>query len=252
MSKKTVWETLSKIDVNDKTEKKNGLTYLSWAWAWGVLKDHYPEATFEKHVQPNGLHYLRDESGYAFVQVSVIVEGKSSTELFPVLDYRNKAIQNPDSFSINTAFQRGLTKAISYHGLGHYIYAGEDIPQSDEEPRQAEVKVKSEAVPVKKKEAAPAASPEAYLSGPDAPLGMMINSFAWKDEDKVPRSVDDWGSWADVSCAWVATSKSDKMLNRFYTDNKAMFDMAKIDAVSKFDDVIECIKTKKEELKEKN
>ena len=107
----SVWKTLSSINVNDHTEKKNGLTYLSWAWAWGVLKSHYPEATFTKHIQPDGSPCIKDETGYAFVQVTVDVDGISATELFPVLDYRNKAIQNPDAFSVNTAFQRGLAKA---------------------------------------------------------------------------------------------------------------------------------------------
>ncbi len=125
----SVWETLSKIDVNDHTEKKNGLTYLSWAWAWGVLKNHYPEAEFKKHIQPNGMPYIKDENGYAYVEVTVLVEGISATELFPVLDYRNKAIQNPDAFKVNTAFQRRLAQAIRYHRMGPSIHASEDIPQ---------------------------------------------------------------------------------------------------------------------------
>ena len=130
--KKSVWETLSAINVNSHTEKKNGLTYLSWAWAWGVLKQHYPTATFEKHIQPDGMPYIRDAHGFAYVQVSVTVEGQTATELFPVLDHRNKAVQNPDAFAVNAAMQRALTKAISYHGLGHYIYAGEDLPAGED------------------------------------------------------------------------------------------------------------------------
>jgi hypothetical protein len=90
MTKKSVWETLSKINVNDHTEKKNGLTYLSWAWAWGVLKEHYPEATFEKHIQDNGMPYIMDANGFAYVQVTVTVDGISATELFPVLDYKKQ------------------------------------------------------------------------------------------------------------------------------------------------------------------
>ena len=130
-AKKSVWETLSAINVNDHTEKKQGLTYLSWAWAWGVLKKHYPSASFTKHIQPDGTPVIKDENGSAYVQVTVTVEGESVTELFPVLDYKNKSISHPDSFAVNTAMQRALAKAISYHGLGHYIYAGEDLPQDD-------------------------------------------------------------------------------------------------------------------------
>jgi hypothetical protein len=131
--KKSVWETLSAINVNEHTEKKNGLTYLSWAWAWGMLKKHYPEAQFQKHTDSNGLPYFKDEHGFAFVIVSVEVDGLTHTEVFPVLDHRNRAIQNPDAFAVNASMQRALTKAISYHGLGHYIYAGEDLP-TDGEP----------------------------------------------------------------------------------------------------------------------
>jgi len=157
MSKsKSVWETLSAVNVNDHTEKKNGLTYLSWAWAWGALKKQYPSSTFEKHIQPNGMPYISDANGYAYVQVSVTVEGEVATEVFPVLDYRNKAIQNPDAFAINTAMQRALAKAISYHGLGHYIYAGEDLPQDAPEsapkPRQSAPEKKPAPSPAKKGE----------------------------------------------------------------------------------------------------
>jgi len=130
---KSVWETLSAINVNDHTEKKNGLTYLSWAWAWGVLKQHYPTAQFQKHISEQGLPYFKDDQGFTYVAVSVTVEDQTHTEVFPVINYSNKAVQNPDSFQVNTALQRCLAKAISYHGLGHYIYAGEDLPQ-DEEP----------------------------------------------------------------------------------------------------------------------
>lgn len=136
---KSVWETLSAINVNEHTEKKNGLTYLSWAWAWGVLKNHYPTAQFQKHISESGLPFFRDENGYTYVAVSVTVGDQTHTEVMPVINYSNKAVQNPDSFQVNTALQRCLAKAISYHGLGHYIYAGEDLPQ-EEEPAQPAAK----------------------------------------------------------------------------------------------------------------
>lgn len=141
--KKSVWETLSAINVNEHTEKKNGLTYLSWAWAWGMLKKHYPEAKFQKHTDAKGLPYFKDEHGFAFVMVSVEVEGLTHTEVFPVLNHRNGAIQNPDAFAVNASLQRALAKAISYHGLGHYIYAGEDVPM-DAEPEPAKAPPKKE------------------------------------------------------------------------------------------------------------
>ena len=137
-TKKKPWDILSKIDCAEKVENKNGLTYLSWAWAWGILKAHFPDASFEKHYF-DGLPYAADPNGYAYVKVSVTVEGAEVTETMPVLDYRNKAGKNPDAFSVNSSLQRCLTKAISYHGLGHYIYAGEDLPPNDgeEAPEEA-------------------------------------------------------------------------------------------------------------------
>ena len=130
-----VWETLSAIDVTEKTEKKGDLTYLSWAWAWGIVKKHFPTATFTKHTfdGANGTRpYMVGDNGFAFVSVTVSIEGEEQTEILPVLDYRNKAVANPDSFAVNTALQRCLAKCCAMHGLGHYIYAGEDLPEGVE------------------------------------------------------------------------------------------------------------------------
>jgi hypothetical protein len=239
----TVWETLSNIDVNDKTEKKNGLTYLSWAWAWGVLKKHYPSATFEKHIQPNGMPYILDANGYAYVQVTVTVEDISSTELFPVLDYRNKAIQNPDAFQVNTAMQRALAKAISYHGLGHYIYAGEDLPESHGETRREPVENEANQV-VKKSEPQPTASPSASESN----LGYVVNTFAYRPQDKEPRAFSDWDAWVSIMCAWIDTAKTENQLNVFYNKNKKSFDLANYDALSKYEEVIAKLSAKKAEV----
>tara|TARA_R110000772_G_scaffold74227_1_gene161737 strand:+ start:6584 stop:7255 length:672 start_codon:yes stop_codon:yes gene_type:complete len=141
----SVWETLSKVDVSDHTEEKNGLTYLSWAWAWGEVKNNFPQAKYVKHIwttetyldnpdRPDrGLPYTKDEHGYAYVAVTVRIGEEEQTEIMPVLDYKNKAVQNPDSFQVNTALQRCLAKCCAMHGLGHYIYAGEDLPQGVEQ-----------------------------------------------------------------------------------------------------------------------
>lgn len=127
-----------KIDVSDHTEKKNGLTYLSWAWAWMTVLKHDPDATWEaveyiSDGETTPCMYLRDAT--AMVKVHVTVLGKTKSCLLPVMDHRNKAIQNPDSFQINTAIMRCLAKAISMHGIALYIYANEDLP-IDDEPKQ--------------------------------------------------------------------------------------------------------------------
>tara|TARA_R110002012_G_scaffold146596_1_gene304903 strand:+ start:176 stop:841 length:666 start_codon:yes stop_codon:yes gene_type:complete len=142
----TVWETLAAVDCSDKHAKKGKFTYLSWPWAWERVKKIYPDATFVKHVYENGLPYLKDEQGYAYVQVSVTIKDQTYTEVFAVLSGGNQSIKNPNSFDVNKAFQRALVKTLAYHGLGHYIYAGEDLPESEKEQEEETPQQKTEAV----------------------------------------------------------------------------------------------------------
>lgn len=123
---------LLKVNVNDHTEKKNGLTYLSWAWAWQEAIKADPKA--EWVVKMFGQHFDQPyckigETAMVFVEVTMF-EKTLGCQL-PVLDHRNKAIQNPDAFQVNTAIMRCLAKCIAMHGLGLYIYAGEDLPEAD-------------------------------------------------------------------------------------------------------------------------
>lgn len=120
------------INVNAHTEAKNGLTYLSWAWAWAEVLKIDPQATWEA-AEFNGLPatFLPDSS--AMVKVLVTIKGHTKQCWLPVMNHRNQAIKNPDAFAINTAIVRCLTKCISMHGLGLYIYAGEDLPPMDTE-----------------------------------------------------------------------------------------------------------------------
>lgn len=131
-NKKSVWQTLSAINVNEKTEKKNGLTYLSWAWAWSELKTYYPDAFYTIYENQHGWNYFTDGIT-GWVKTGVTVEGLEHIEYLPIMDYRNKSIPcaNITSFDVNKAIQRSLTKAISRHGLGNYIYSGEDLPESE-------------------------------------------------------------------------------------------------------------------------
>lgn len=131
---------LNAINVNDKTEKKNGLTYLSWAWAWGEIKKRYPDATYTIYENANGLNYHTDGKT-CWVKTGVTVAGIEHIEYLPVMDHRNKSIpaNAVTSFDVNKAIQRSLTKACARHGLGLYIYAGEDLPEGDDaqpEPAQ--------------------------------------------------------------------------------------------------------------------
>jgi len=126
-------EALLKKDVNSHTEKKNNLTYLSWAWAWAEALKADPTASYKVEMfndvdSGNPTCYM-DINGTAMVWVTVTMFGKPMTCQLPVMDYRNKAISKPDAFAVNTAIMRCMTKALSLHGLGLYIYAGEDLPE---------------------------------------------------------------------------------------------------------------------------
>ena len=122
-------ENLLKTNVNEHTEKKQNLTYLSWAWAWAEALKADPKATYKVEMF-EGKCFM-DINGTAMVWVTVTIFDKPMTCQLPVMDHRNKAIQNPDAFQVNTAIMRCMTKALSLHGLGLYIYAGEDLPESE-------------------------------------------------------------------------------------------------------------------------
>ena len=116
-------------NVNNHTEKKGNLTYLSWAWAWAEALKADEDATYK--VEMFGDKCYMDINGTAMVFVTVTMFRKPVTCQLPVMDFRNKAILNPDAFAVNTAIMRCMTKALSLHGLGLYIYAGEDLPEGE-------------------------------------------------------------------------------------------------------------------------
>lgn len=121
---------LLKINVNSHTEQKNGLTYLSWAWAWAEVLKIDPQATWEA-VEFDGFPAAFGPDGSALVKTVVTIKGHSKTCWLPVMNHKNQAIKNPDAFAVNTAIVRCLTKCIGMFGLGLYIYAGEDLPPMD-------------------------------------------------------------------------------------------------------------------------
>lgn len=125
-----IWGTLSAVNVNDSVEKKNGFTYLSWAWAWGTLMHHFPDSKFSFDAFEDGSECFRFPDGSAEVRCILTVGGYSRRMWLPVMDHRNNAIKNPDARAVNDAKMRCLVKAMALFGLGHYIYAGEDLPRA--------------------------------------------------------------------------------------------------------------------------
>ncbi len=123
------FEKLSKTNVSHHLERKGQFSYLSWPYAVEQLRLADPAATWEVK-RFSGAPFLKTECGY-FVEVAVTVQGITLSQVHPVLDAKNRPIEMPNSFDINTSIQRCLVKAIALHGLGLYVYAGEDLPATD-------------------------------------------------------------------------------------------------------------------------
>ena len=119
------FSVLNGINVNDKTEKKNGLTYLSWAWAWGEVKKLFPDATYTIYENDRGWNYHTDGKT-CWVKTGVTVNGIEHIEYLPVMDFKNRSIpaDSVTSFDVNKAIQRSLTKALARHGLGYTSMPG--------------------------------------------------------------------------------------------------------------------------------
>lgn len=147
-NKKSVFETLSAINVSGKTEKKNGLTYLSWAYAWAEVCKVYPTATYkvyERDTQWGPVNYFTD-GRTCWVKVGVTIDGLEHVEMLPVMNFKNQSIplDKVTSCDANKAIQRAITKAIGRHGLGLYVYAGEDLPESESQVQPVQPATKSE------------------------------------------------------------------------------------------------------------
>lgn len=138
----SAFEILNGINVNGHTEQKNGLTYLSWAWAWTEVKKAFPDANYTIYENADGLNYHTD-GRTAWVKTGVTIDGIEHIEYLPVMDYKNKSIplESVTSFDVNKAIQRSLTKACARHGLGLYIYAGEDLPQDEAPTERSKVQI---------------------------------------------------------------------------------------------------------------
>ena len=129
---KSVFETLNAINLNDLKEDKGKMTYLSWAYAWGEVKKLYPDMTSTVYENVEGLNYHHDGKT-AWVKTGITIQGQEHIEYLPVMDNRNASIplERINSSDVNKSIQRSMTKAIARHGLGFYIYAGEDLPETE-------------------------------------------------------------------------------------------------------------------------
>lgn len=146
------FEMLQSINCNGHTEKKGGLTYLSWAWAWQMVKKTFPDAFYTIYENKDGMNYHTD-GRTCWVKTGVTVNGLEHIEYLPVMDYKNNSIPlaKVTSTDVNKSIQRSLTKACARHGLGLYIYADEDLPagEADEVQKQQEDAVELALVSIK-------------------------------------------------------------------------------------------------------
>ena len=143
MNEKSIFATLNDINVNGHVEVKDTgrvkLSYLSWAWAWAEVKKHYPDAIYTVYENADGWNYHTD-GRTCWVKTGVTINGMEHIEYLPVMDNRNNSIpaEKVTSFDVNKAIQRSLTKAAARHGLGLYLYAGEDLPESEKIAEKAD------------------------------------------------------------------------------------------------------------------
>lgn len=147
------FKQLNSINVSDKIERKGNLSYLSWAYAWGELKKIFPTANYKIYENSDGWNYFTD-GRTCWVKTGVTVEGIEHIEYLPVLNFKNNPISADEvtSFDVNKAIQRSLTKAVARHGLGLYIYAGEDLPEEEREKPAISMKYAHENIGKEKKQ----------------------------------------------------------------------------------------------------
>jgi hypothetical protein len=226
---------LLKLNVQDHVEKKNGLTYLSWAWAWAEALKADPTATFHvdtfQRADGTTIPYM-DINGTAMVWVRTTLFGKEMTCMLPVMDHRNKPIQNPDAFQVNTAIMRCLTKCLAMHGLGLYIYAGEDLPEDDG--------VVPPPKPKAEKPPAPPTKPPAKMEGEAGRFQITVKT----KPDATNTDFINMVSEAAVVCLEQATSQAEVM--QVFQVNRALFDKVKSIDPECHKDLMSAFKTKKD------
>lgn len=213
---------LQTVNISDLLEKKGNLSYLSWAHAWGEALKIDPAATFEVHSFDRGdgvKQAYMDVNGTALVWVTVTMNGKPMTCQLPVMNHKNEAITNPNAFAVNTAMMRCMVKAIALHGLGLYVYKGEDLPEEQEE------------------KPAPKPAPKVEPKPQQRDWTVKVNEGS------------EWVSDVCVATAKLldeTTSKADVM--QIFQVNRAQFDKLKTASKSDYDDLMSVFKAKKEKF----
>lgn len=216
-SNKSVFEVLNAIDVNGHTEKKNNLTYLSWAWAWAEIKKRYPGAFYTIYENKDGLLYHTD-GRTAWVKTGVTIEGLEHIEYLPVLDkssHNSLTVSQLTSWDVNKAIQRSLTKACARHGLGLYIYAGEDLPEGAEDPAPAKRTTKKAA------ESAPAPADAVTDTNDELDLGLFKQLLKEAKTDADKKKVwDDWKEVQEYIKGEIQKADSKQALTKLWDDWK--------------------------------
>lgn len=222
--KDSVFGTLAAVNCNEHIEKKNNgkveLSYLSWAWAWHYIKSRYPNAYYTIYERQDGVPYWTD-GRTAWVKTGVTIEGMEHIEYLPIMDYRNQSIplEKITSMDMNKAIQRSLTKAAARHGLGLYIYAGEDIPLSEAEAKELE-----------KEQAAQGTQP----AGTQRRINRTVSTPApapAPQEDLVKKAADTRAKWVRAIAEGVKTRSGmaplDAFINNFHPSEE---ELAELDA----------------------
>jgi hypothetical protein len=226
-------KSLLELDVQKHVEKKNGLSYLSWAWAWAEALKADPAAKFHvdtfQRADATTVPYM-DINGTAMVWVRTTLFGKEMTCFLPVMDHRNKPIPNPDAFQVNTAIMRCMTKCLALHGLGLNVYAGEDLPMVESEPKTEEKPAKTEKPPAKA-EGEPGKWQITVKSKPDATPTDFINIVA------------------EMAVVALGQAKSQADVMEIFKVNRSLFDKVKSIDADCHKDLMEAFKTKKDALK---
>ena len=194
MATENYFSKLNSINCNDKTEKKNGLTYLAWAYAWGEVKKLFPDSTYTIYENENGWFYHTD-GHTCWVKTGVTINGIEHIEYLPVMDFKNKSIpvDQVTSFDVNKAIQRSLTKAVARHGLGLYIYAGEDLPEDGDQPQSEP----SQAVKARRAAKANSPAPTAYQPMSEEMYWKIVAAYA---QGKLTKT------GGDYKMTWIETT----------------------------------------------